>query len=91
MLKKAAGHLNKESPESPPITWKVLDLDWSRQPYLVERHNIWHPKAAISLKGSILKGTFLGEEKLQERLTSVCAIKIVERSILYYDYGMVTA
>jgi hypothetical protein len=54
ILKKVAVKMNKENSDAPTMNWEVLELDWSRRPHLVERPKIWHPKAAISRKGSIL-------------------------------------
>lgn len=71
--------------------WEVLKLDWAPEPASVTDDHIWHPKTAVSRKGAILKGTFQGEEggDLVSRLSSdVCEVRIAERSIWYFDYGI---
>ena len=104
LLKKTAEKLNSNIGGTfPRAKWDVLELEWCREPYSVHSSKIWHPKPAVSRKGSILKGSLVDNElslvheelcilgkKLDLDLSPQNNIQfeIQECSIFYFDYGI---
>jgi hypothetical protein len=87
VLDKAAKRLNNQ--QLIPMAWKVLELGWSSQPHFLAEPKTWHPKTMVARKGAILKGTFTDQETLTTLSNFVdYQVNIVERSIIYYDYGV---
>src|SRR5438445_504940 len=90
VLKRTAAELNRNVDKAASaLKWEAVELDWSREPYSIDESKIWHPKAAKSRKGMILRGTFIETEQPPTiDLLSDFTIAIVERSIIYFDYDV---
>jgi hypothetical protein len=90
MLRRAATALNQSRHLAAyRMRWEAVELGWSREPYTINLPAIWHPKASVSRKGTILKGVFTDPEAPPAlSAQGNGTIAIVERSILYYDYGI---